>query len=310
MDGFRSKKNDDGSTSRYPINEKSRGSSSDASNPNNNDSDSIADYDGLKNSREEMVHGIPKSEARSNMANFIKERYVGFSSKDQEKTQKMLNGKDIDELSYEELQDLNQKTGSFESNSEKKLEEILEAETEKKVEELSDDDDAYIEYLDETGPSILDNYSASKILKESDPIMYREDLNNYVDGKVRDMERDIEKEAEDDVYDNLEDYGLTEDDYQEDPFYKAVEKRKSELTDEYIEKYTEETDEFDDLLDTSDASELNISSPGKTLQEIDPIAFRVGRADWVDGEHEHIYDQLKDDMDAEETLRSGEYTEL
>jgi len=122
-----------------------------------------------------------------------------------------------------------------------------------------DNERAYIEYLDEIGTSILSGYSASQVMKEADEPMYREGLANWFDMEIRDGR--ISEEADD-----------------------------ADDADDYI-------DQYDDFLDEvyPEGSEWGfISSPGHTLKEVDPDAFRVGMGDWESEMGEDVSEILAD----------------
>lgn len=192
----------------------------------------------------------------------------------------------------------------------KSLDDIINEEVEKRLDKLHDDEDAYDDFLDEVGDmnQLLDDYSYSTILKESDPIAYRTGLNDYVDSVVRDEEHEIRKQAEDEVYNNLEDYGLTEDDYQDDPFYEAVDKKYDELYEERIDELHDDTSSYDNVLDENPDPDMG-GSYSSILKEIDPVAYRTGKNDWVDGERDRVRDEVTDEIDEEASLKSGKFEE-
>ncbi len=85
----------------------------------------------------------------------------------------------------------------------KPLHEIIDEETERRVEELHDDEKAYDDYLDEVGDmnQLVSDYTYSRILKDSDPIAYRvghsehddmteEEYDDYLDSVGEDADAD------------------------------------------------------------------------------------------------------------------------
>jgi hypothetical protein len=199
---------------------------------------------------------------------------------------------------------------SKEVEPKKSLDEIISDETEKRLDELEDDEDAYDDFLDDVGSmeQLFDDYSYSHIIKETDDVMYRTGLNDYVDSVVRDEEHELKKQAEDEVYNNLEDYGLTEDDYQNDPFFEAVDKKYDELYEERVEELHDDTSSYDDALDESPDPDMG-GSYSSILKEVDPTAYRVGKSDWIDGERERVEEEVRDEINEDESLEKGRFEE-
>ncbi len=187
----------------------------------------------------------------------------------------------------------------------KDIETIIDEEVERRIDNLTEDE--YDDFLEEN-PSVLDNFAHSEILRESDPTAYRVGLNDYVDGVVRDEERELEKKAEEEVDDDFEAFGLKEKDRNEDPYFEAIEKRKDELTEERIDELHDDTEMYDQFLDEVGVSE-NVGGIGNILREVDPTAYRVGFADWSDGERDRIHDEVTDEIDEDASISSGEFTE-
>ncbi len=185
----------------------------------------------------------------------------------------------------------------------KSLDDIISEEVEKRVEELADDNDAYDDFLDEvlTMEKLIEDYSYSRILKETDDVMYRTGHNDYVDSLMQDEERELEQKAEAELEDEKDGKEYTQ---------KELSDRTDKLTKEREEELMNDTEMYDNTLDDSgaDGSDLG-GSTASVLKEIDPTAYRVGMSDWADGERDRIEDEVRDEIDEDESLSKGKYEE-
>ncbi len=202
----------------------------------------------------------------------------------------------------------------------KDIEDIISTETESRIENLSEDE--YDDYLDDVGAdSLFTNYSYSELLKNSDEIAYNTGYNDWLDGEIRDMERQIEKEAEErateEIEENPKDFGLTEKDIEndEDVYLNKLQQRTDELDSVVSQEKEDELDndaydEFlDNLGDDVGVGSLNIGSPALVLKEVDPTAYRVGYSEWSDGERDRITDEVTDEIDEDESIKTGMFVE-
>ncbi len=202
----------------------------------------------------------------------------------------------------------------------KDIEDIISTETESRIENLSEDE--YDDYLDDIGAdSLFTNYSYSDLLKNSDEIAYNTGYNDWLDGEIRDMEREIRKDAEQRAYNDLTDnptsHGITAKDVEDgtDAFDEKLEELNDEMETEVREEKEEELDNdaYDDWLDNLGddvgVGSLNIGSPARVLQDIDPTAYRVGYSDWSDGERDRITDEVTNEIDEEESIKAGEFVD-
>lgn len=195
-----------------------------------------------------------------------------------------------------------------EKKPKKTLDEIIDEEVERRVENLSNDDDAYDDYLDEVGDmnQLIEDYSFSRVLKESDPTAYRVGMNDWQDMELREMENEIRSEAEESAMEELEGH---EDD-------KDYDEKLSDLTDEKEDEIRQDKEDeldeerYDDYLDEVGTGDNEILGNYSTvLKEIDEIAYRTGRNDWADGERDRIRDEVTDEIDEDASLESGEFEE-
>lgn len=218
-------------------------------------------------------------------------------------------------------QHIKELSGERKAREKKDLDTIIDEEVERRVENLSEDE--YDDYLDEFGTSeLFSNYSYSDLLKSSDEIAYRTGYNDWLDSEIRDMEREIEKEAEERLRDKLDEEAdelIKERSIKEENKEDWIDEKIDERLDDEIENVREEKEEeldedaydeyLDNLGDDVGIGNLNIGSPAKVLEDVDPTAYRVGFSDWADGERERIEDEVRDEIDEDESIKSGEFIE-
>jgi len=181
---------------------------------------------------------------------------------------------------------------------------IIDAETEERLEKLDNDEDSYDDFLDQAGDSdkLVEDYGLARILKETDEIAYRVGFTEWQDMELNNLEDEINREAVESAEEELEEH-------EEDSNYDLrLESLISTKEDEIRQDKEDELDEgeYDDYLDEVGGS-ANIGSYSRVLKEIDNVAYRTGMNDWIDGERERIRDEVKDEIDEDASLKSGEF---
>ena len=196
----------------------------------------------------------------------------------------------------------------------KSLDEIISIEVEERIENL--DEDEYDDFLDEGDLNqLVEDYSFSRVLKETDPTAYNVGFNDWQDSRLTDMEREINREAISQAEEELDDE-LDKKDLTDDQREKIIEEKLDDLIEEKEDKIREEKEDeldeeqYDDFLDEVGTGDNEIlGAYSRILKEIDPTAYRVGFSDWTDGERDRIADEVKDDIDEELSLELQVFTE-
>jgi len=205
------------------------------------------------------------------------------------------------ELKVEEEFDINS------SENQKKLEDIIDKETEKRLEALDEDDDAFVDLIDDS-PHMLDDVSYSRLLKESDDIAYRTGLNDYVDGILTDMENDFISDAEIEAEEKLE--GHEKDKNYDEKLSKMVDDIAERLREEKDKELTDEPDQYNEALDETPAEARDFNGGVyRVLKEVDPIMLHEAFNDWQDGERDRVRDDVGVDIDEEESVKKGHFVE-
>lgn len=196
--------------------------------------------------------------------------------------------------------------GADKIKKKKSLDDIIDAETEERIEKL--DEDEYDDFLDETGDlnQLVEDFGFARVLKETDPTAYRVGMNDWQDSRLSDMESEINRDAVSQAEEELE--GKEDDKDFEKKLDDLIEKKEDEIREEKEDELDE--DQYDDFLDEVGTGDNEIlGSFSRILKEIDPTAYQVGFSDWTDGERDRIKDEVTDEIDEEESLESQKFVE-